>query len=58
MVTSKSESKIVRVNSLQALYDLSKRHVDLEKDWNLIINEIEKEDIPSLKARIRKLKRS
>ena len=51
----KSESKIVRVNSLQALYDLTLNNKELKRDFELTIQRIERENIPSLNARIRKL---
>lgn len=52
----KSESKIVRVNSLQTLYDLTKKFTDFEKDLELTIQEIKSENVPSINARIRKFK--
>ena len=52
----KSESKIVRVNSLQALHDLTLNNKELKQDFELTIQRIERENIPSLNARIRKLK--
>ena len=53
----KKESKIVRVNSLQSLYELTKKHNGLNKDFNLIVTEIELENVPSINARLRKLKK-
>ncbi len=53
----KSESKIVRVNSLQTLHDLTKKFTDFEKDLKITIQEIKSENIPSINARIRKLKK-
>lgn len=53
---NKNESKIVRVNALQGLYDLSVIHPDLKVRMEDIISEIEHEMIPSLQARLRKLK--
>lgn len=50
----KSESKIVRVNSLQALHDLTKKYTDLERDFVLTIQEVKCENVPSINARIRK----
>jgi len=55
-VRNRKESKIVRVNSIQSLFILSQRNIDLEKDFELIIHEIKNENIPSIKARLRKLK--
>ncbi|MCJ7468618.1 MAG: hypothetical protein MUO53_18215 [Maribacter sp.] len=51
------ESKIVRVNSLQALSDLSSQNIRLENILAHMIPVLEKEPIPSLNARIRKLKK-
>jgi hypothetical protein len=48
-------SRIVRVNSIQGLFEMVKRKDELEKDFSLILSEIEKENIPSVNARIRKL---
>lgn len=55
--TDKKASRIVRVNSLQGLYDILQTNQKLEKDFNLTINEISKEQIPSINARIRKFKK-
>jgi hypothetical protein len=52
----KQESRIVRVNALQGLFDLLPQHRELIQDFNLTIAEMETEPIPSLKARIRILK--
>lgn len=56
-VTNRKESRIVRVNSLQGLYNLLQANEELEQDFNLIVNEIIKEQIPSINARIRKFKK-
>lgn len=50
------ESKIVRVNAIQSLYELAIRNEIFEVDFAGIINIVGKENIPSLNARIRKLK--
>jgi len=50
-----NESRIVRVNSIQALFDLSQQAPELMGDFELTITQLEREEIPSLKARIRKL---
>lgn len=55
-VTDKRESRIVRVNSLQGLFILSAQSIEFKKEFNLTLSEMEKENIPSLNARIRKLK--
>jgi len=52
-----NESKIVRVNSLQGLHDLSRRFPVLKTEFEQIIHRVEREPIPSLQARIRKLRR-
>lgn len=49
------ESKIVRVNSLQSLYELSRKHSERKKDFELTAQEVKTEGIPSINARIRKL---
>ena len=49
------ESKIVRVNALQGMFDLLTANKKLEKDFNLKVSEILRENIPSLNARIRRL---
>lgn len=54
---SPSESKIVRVNSIDSLYKLSTQHQLLKQELEGIIQELEAENIPSLNARIRKLRR-
>lgn len=54
--TDKKESKIVRVNSLQGLYDISINHRELIQDFELVQKKVERENIPSINARLRKLK--
>lgn len=49
------ESRIVRVNSIQALYDLQKTYKELSQDFILTLTSIEKDNIPSINARIKKL---
>ena len=51
------ESKIVRANSLQALYELSKQDLITKEEFDGILSVVEKENIPSLLARIRKIRR-
>lgn len=50
------ESKIVRVNSIQGLYQLLMQKPELQHNFDLILTELEKENIASIKARIKKLK--
>jgi hypothetical protein len=52
-----NESKIVRVNALQGLYEMTQRFSFLKKDLEETIHALEKEPIPSLRARIKKLKK-
>ncbi|ALM07778.1 hypothetical protein SB49_08195 [Sediminicola sp. YIK13] len=54
-VTDSSESKIVRVNALQALYDINKQYHEREGEIQELIRNLKKEKIPSLISRIRKL---
>ncbi|TFG79185.1 MAG: hypothetical protein E4H26_00460 [Flavobacteriales bacterium] len=57
-VMDTSEGKIVRVNALQALFDLSKQNIRFEKSLASIFQALEKEEAPSIKARLRKIKES
>ena len=52
----KKESKIVRVNSLQGLYILSERNKEFKQDLFLTASMIQNENIPSINARIKKLR--
>ena len=54
-VTDSSESKIVRVNALQALYDINKQYHERDEELKELIGNLKKEKIPSLISRIRKL---
>jgi len=56
--TDKKASRIVRVNSLQGLYTILQTHQKLEQDFKRTVNEISKEQIPSINARIRKFEKS
>lgn len=53
----KDNSRIVRVNSIQGLYEMAKRQSKTEKDFWIILSEIEKENIPSINARINKIRK-
>ena len=55
---SKNENKIVGVNALQGLFDLLKIDRGLKPDFEKIISALEHAMIPSIQARIRKLKRT
>lgn len=52
---NKNESKIVRVNSLQALFDISRKSPQYEKQFSELVLALSKESVPSINARIRKL---
>jgi len=52
----KTNSRIVRVNSMQALFELSRQNKKFTKKFQQLIGELQKENIPSINARIRKLK--
>lgn len=53
--TEGKESKIVKVNAIQGLYDLLQQYPGLSDEFNSIVSEISKENIASLNARIRKI---
>lgn len=52
----KKESKIVRVNSIQGLFDLLNQYPVLQNDFDNIIQELSNQNIPAVTARIKKLK--
>lgn len=52
----KSESKIVRVNSLQALYDIQQSHPEFREDFHNTSRMVQKDGIKSINARIRQFK--
>ena len=52
-VKDKSDSRIVRVNAIQGLFELSKKEDELIKDLKLTMLEVEAENIPSINARTR-----
>ena len=54
-VANKGDSKIVRINSMQSLFELSKQNKPLQKKFLQLIHQLEKENIPSINARIRLL---
>ena len=49
------ESKRVRINSIQALYEIAERDNFYIKDFELAIDQVRKENISSLNARIERL---
>jgi hypothetical protein len=50
-----NESKIVRVNSMQGLFDLSRKFPDLKIDFEQTLDTLGHEPVPSIQARIKKL---
>jgi hypothetical protein len=54
---NRNESKIVRVNALQGLFDISTTFQHLKKDFNQTMATVSREPIPSIQARIKRLKR-
>lgn len=57
MALDKKESKIVRVNSIQGLFDLLSQYPVLQNDFDNAIQELPDHNIPSITARIKKLKK-
>ena len=51
-----TNSRIVRVNSLQGLFELLKSDSKRKEDFLHLLEELQKENIPSLNARIKKLR--
>ncbi|MEO9004531.1 MAG: hypothetical protein ABI288_07330 [Ginsengibacter sp.] len=51
----REESKRVRINSIQALYEIAEGDNFYIKDFELAIDQVEKENITSLNARIKRL---
>jgi hypothetical protein len=54
---NKNESRLVRVNSLQGLYDLSLNRPELKENFMATMKLMEREAIPSIQARIRNIKK-
>lgn len=52
---NRNESKIVRVNALQGLYDIALKFPAFQRDLNQSMAALAREPIPSLKARLKKL---
>jgi hypothetical protein len=50
-----NESKMVRVNALQSLYDLSKTDEKSRKKFSEVMQCVKKENVPSINARIKKI---
>jgi hypothetical protein len=54
-VRNPNESKIVRVNALQGLFDIATKFPHLKNEFEQTMREVSREPIPSMQARIRKL---
>jgi hypothetical protein len=52
----KTGSRIVRVNSIQALFDIQKQYPELRKDFENTIAQADRQNVPSVSARIRILR--
>lgn len=52
---NKAESKIVRVNAIQALFEISTKNPIYKKDFCKTAAKVKSEHVPSLDARIKKL---
>jgi hypothetical protein len=52
---NKQESKIVRVNSLQTLFELSERKKAYTRSLQKVVGSVLQENIPSINARVKKL---
>jgi hypothetical protein len=57
-VRNPNESKIVRVNSLQGMYEMTEKYTALKPLFDEIVRDVEHEPIPSLQARIKKLRKA
>ncbi len=53
----KDESRIVRVNSVQGLFNLLLQNNEKVEEFNGILFSLEKQNIPSINARIKKLRK-
>ena len=51
------ESRIVRVNAIQGLFELSRKTPGLRGDYELTLTQLEREEVPSIRARIRILRK-
>ncbi|HEX6892685.1 MAG TPA: hypothetical protein VF141_18385 [Chryseolinea sp.] len=55
---NKNESKLVRVNSLQGLFDIAQAHHEWKNNVLETLAHMQHERVPSIQARIRKLKKA
>lgn len=55
-LNDKANSKIVRVNALQGLFELQRNDHSYARPFEIIMGQVAAENIPSIQARIKKLK--
>lgn len=53
----RTNSRLVRVGAVQGLYEMAKQEPPRMKDFNAIARAVEKENIPSINARIRNIRK-
>lgn len=53
----KTNSRLVRVGAVQGLFEMVKQQSNLIKDFTLTMLELEKQNIPSINARIRNIRK-
>lgn len=53
----KTSSRIVRVNSIQGLFDIQKKFPELKKDFTDTLLKLDRGNIPSITVRIKKLRK-
>jgi hypothetical protein len=51
----KTNSRLVRVSAIQGLFEMTKQNSSVTKDFITLTNEVKKENIPSINARIRNI---
>jgi len=57
-LTDRRESRIVRVNSLQGLYELTQNGSLEKKDFEAVTDYVKTQNIPSLQARLRNMEKN
>lgn len=53
---NKTNSRIVKVSSLQSLFEMANQNKNAMKNFKLLLPDLKKENIPSINARLRNLK--
>ena len=54
--TNRKNSRIVRTNAIQALFEMAQQNNSRQKDFNQVLSVIQRESIPSVNARIKKIR--